>query len=975
MYLKLSAIFLIIAAAVMAQVDRASVTGTLLDPSGSVVLDAKVTIHYPDTGLERLALSNSSGAFLLTGLPVGHAVIEVEKTGFRTMRMETDLNVGETKTLRFALEIASIDIGVDVVAEADLPKTSAAVGATFNNTQMSQLPINGRNWASLMALTPGAIDTGAGNGASVRFFAQGGDDNNYRIDGVDATSVRNQSESKSRLMISEDAIAEFRVNSQLYTAETGGATGGQVEIASKTGTNHFHGSLFEYLRNSAVDSRSPFDGAKLPAFRMNQFGATAGGAIVKDKTFFFVSYEGLVQRQGKTLIAQVPSDAFRATAVAAVRPLFNLYPEGQKTIAGNPNVMTWTGVAESTQDEHVGLARVDHRFNDRLSGYVRFSENSTDIYAPNANMPYRTENLDAPTSGVVELLYLESPQTTNEVRLGADYAQPLHSIPSGAEATISIPSLSSIPGGNRRIANGITQSLVDQWSTLRGAHAVKAGVEIRRAQLIVHDFNLSDGTASFATLSDFANDKLSTLAGSGELPTKQMRKMGYFGYVQDEWKIRPNFTANIGLRYEFYNAFHEIKNRDIPFDVQSCGGYCPAGSDFAFPPTLNLAPRVSFAWAPEALRDRTAIRVGAGIFYGDAQLGDQYSPANNDAVRYTMTSGSMPGLAYPFGPFINSNTAVASAPRSMPRNHSNETSQQWGMSIQQALAHRVTFQIGYNGQQNYHVFSRTYVNVINPVTKTVQFPALSQDIDVRGEDGVASYHGLVSTLQVNQWKGLLVRVNYVHSHALNDGSAGGGSGNTPEDVACRSCEKGNSDYDARHVFTANFAYQIPLGKTRWYGGWQWSGTSTARTGLPLNVTVTRKAGDVPDGNVLSSQRPNLVLGVPLYLDYGATGMWLNPAAFSVPAAGTWGNLGRDVLRAPGLFQVDMAISKKFPVRERFAVEVGVEGFNMLNHPQLAAPSANISSTSNFGHITSPVNTSPVGAGAPRQLQFLARFAF
>jgi hypothetical protein len=145
--------------------------------------------------------------------------------------------------------------------------------------------------------------------------------------------------------------------------------------------------------------------------------------------------------------------------------------------------------------------------------------------------------------------------------------------------------------------------------------------------------------------------------------------------------------------------------------------------------------------------------------------------------------------------------------------------------------------------------------------------------------------------------------------------------------------------------------------------------------LPLNVTVTRKAGDVPDGNVLSSQRPNLVLGVPLYLDYGATGMWLNPAAFSVPAAGTWGNLGRDVLRAPGLFQVDMAISKKFPVRERFAVEVGVEGFNMLNHPQLAAPSANISSTSNFGHITSPVNTSPVGAGAPRQLQFLARFAF
>jgi hypothetical protein len=972
---RLALLFLLALAVCDAQVDRATVTGTLLDPSGSVVPDAKVSVRYPNTGLNRSALSNEAGVFLLPGLPLGHTVIEVEKPGFRKIRTETDLSVGQTKTLNFAFEVAAVDSSVEVVAEADLVKTSAATGATFNGTQVAQLPINGRNWASLMTLTPGAIDTGAGNGASVRFFAQGGDDNNFRIDGVDATSVRNQAESKSRLSISEDAIAEFRVNSQLYTAETGGATGGQVEIVSKSGTNTLHGSLFEYLRNSAVDSRSPFDGATLPAFRMNQFGASAGGAIVKDRTFLFLSYEGLVQRQGKTLIAQVPSDAFRAGAVAAVQPLMKLYPEGQTPIAGNPNVLTWTGVAQSKQDEHVGLARLDHRFTDKLSGYFRFSKNSTEIFAPNAALPYGTRNLDAPTSGVFDFLYLASPRTTNELRIGADYAQPLNSIPSGAEATISIPQLSSIPGGNRRIAIGITQSLVDQWTTLRGPHTVKAGIEIKRVQLIVHDFNLSDGTASFASLSDFQNDKLSTLAGSGELPTKQMRKVEFFGYVQDEWKIRPNLTANLGLRYEFFNAFHEILNRDIPFDVQSCGGYCPAGSDFAFPPTHNFAPRVSLAWSPRALHDRTVIRVGGGIFYGDAQLGDQYSPANNDAVRYTMTSLSMPGLAYPFDPFINPNTALASAPRSMPRNHRNETSQQWGLSIQQALTNKVTFQAGYNGQENFHVFSRTYVNIIDPRTGRVPFPALSQDIDVRGEDGVSSFHGMVSTLQVNQWKGWLVRFNYMFAHALNDGSAGGGSGNYPENVSCRSCEKGNSDYDARHVFSANFAYQVPFGKGHWYGGWQWSGVSTARSGLPLNVTVTRKATDVPDGNVLSPQRPNLVPGVPLYLDYGSTGKWLNVAAFSVPAVGTWGNLGRDVLRAPSLFQIDTALSKRFPIRERLAMELGVEAFNLFNHPQLAAPAANISSTSNFGRITAPINTSPVGAGTPRQLQFLARFSF
>jgi hypothetical protein len=959
-----------------AQVDRAAVTGTLHDASGALVTEAKVTVTFAATGLKRSTLSNGSGAFLIAGLPVGHVQVQAEKQGFRTIRAEIDLGVGETKTLDFAFEIATTGTTVEVVAEADLARISAAVGATFDNTQISQLPINGRNWGGLMTLTPGAIDTGAGNGASVRFFGQGGDDNNYRIDGVDATSVRNQAGSKSRLLISEDAIAEFRVNSQLYTAETGGATGGQVEIVSKAGTNQLHGSLFEYLRNSALDSRSPFDGASVPPFRMNQFGTTVGGPVFKDRTFFFLSYEGLVQRRGLTQIGFVPSDAFRAKAVPAVKPLIDLYPEGQTPVANNPNVMQWTGVGGSTQDEHVGLMRLDHRFSDKWSGYFRFNRNSTDIFAPNSALPYGTRNLDAPTSGTFDLLFLSSPRTTNELRLGANYAEPLHSIPSGAEASISINSLSTIPGGNRRIANGITQSIVDQWSTLRGAHALKAGVEIRRVQLIVHDFNLSDGTASFASLSDFQNDKLNTLAGSGELPTKQMRKIEYFGYVQDEWKIRPNFTANIGLRYEFFNAFHERFHRDIPFDVQSCGGYCPVGSDFAFPPTKNFAPRLSLAWSPAGLKGRMVIRAGVGIFYGDAQLGDQYSPANNDASRYTLSSATTPSLAYPFDPFINPNAAIAAAPRSMPRNHANETSQQWGLSVQQAISGRITLQAGYSGQQNYHVFSRTYVNVINPATGQKPFPNLDQ-IDVRGENGVASFHGLLATLQVNQWQGLLLRANYMFAHALNDGSAGGGSadGNGPQNVGCRSCDKGNSSYDARHVFTTNFAYQIPPGRHRWYGDWQWSGIATARTGLPLNVSVTRKATDVLDGNVLGTQRPDLVSGVPLYLDYGATGLWLNPAAFVVPAKGTWGNLGRNVLRAPGLFQIDTALSKRIPIRERVGFDLGVAAFNILNHPQLGAPGANISSTSNFGRILSTVNSSPIGAGTPREIQLMLRLTY
>lgn len=957
-----------------AQVDRATITGTFRDPSGAVVTGVNVTVTYAATGLRRTTVSNESGLYLITGLPVGSVTIAAEKAGFRPLRSETDMRIGETKTLNFPLEIATAETTVQVVAEAELVQNSAATGATFENSQISRLPVNGRNWANLMALVPGAVDTGNGN--SVRFFGRGGDDNNFRIDGVDATSIRNQTQSKSRLLISMDAISEFRVSATLYSAESGGAPGGQIEIASKGGDNQYHGSVFHYFRNSALDARSPFDGATLPPFRLNQFGGSIGGKIIRDRTFFFASYESLTQRRGVTQIGFVPSDAFRASASATIQPILAAYPKGQTPI--NANVSQYNGVGSSSQDEHVGLIRVDHRFNDKWSGYFRFSKNSTDIFAPSTTLPVGTANLDAPTSGLFDFMYVASPRTTNELRVGANYSQPLNSATTatGVNIAVAVPSLTTLPADTKRIAIGISQSLIDNWSTLRGAHTIKAGVEIRRLQLIIHDYaNAQAGTLTYASLPDFAANRLTTAEYSGELPTKQMRKIGAFGYIQDEWRIRPNLTANLGLRYEFYDVFRENHNRAIPFDIQTCGGYCPAGSDFAFPDLNNFAPRISLAWSPKMLKERTVIRVGGGYYYGDAQLGDAYSPANNDAVRATFSSATTPGLSYPIERFLTPGVAIATAPRSMPRNKRNQVSQQWGINIQHQITKGMTFQTGYNGQQNYHVFNRFYVNVIDPATGRRPIPSLDQ-IDVRGEDGVSSFHGLVNTFQVNKFKGLLLRANYMWSHAINDGSAGGGgSDGAAQNVACRACDKGNSSIDSRHVFTANFAYQIPFGRKSWYGGWEWSGISTARTGLPVNVTVTRRASDVLDGNTLSAQRPNLVPGVPLYLDYGATSRWINPAAFAVPAVGTWGNFGRNVLRAPGLFQIDTALSKKTRLAERSNLDFGVQLFNILNHPQLGNPAANISSTSNFGRITTPINNSPIGAGTPRQIQLFLRLAF
>ncbi|MBO0722838.1 MAG: TonB-dependent receptor, partial [Blastocatellia bacterium] len=753
--LALFVLLLITCPYVFPQVDRASVTGTLRDSAGAVVPGGEITVTYPDTGLKRTVSTNASGVFFITSLPVGHVAVEASKTGFRTVRLESDLNVGETKTLDLSLEISSVDISVQVVSSADLGRDSAAVGGTFENTQISKLPINGRAFGNLMALVPGAVDTG---GSTVRFVGHGPDDTNLRIDGVDATAIRNQTQ-KSRLQLSTDGIAEFRVSTAMYTAETGGAPSGQIEVVTKSGNNQFHGSLFEYLRNSALDARSPFDGPKLPAFRLNQFGGTFGGRIIKDKTFFFLSYEGLIQRQGRTQIGFVPSEAFKSQAVPAIQPLLNLYPTGQTPVANNPNVMQWTSVGSATQDEHVGLIRLDHHFSDRLSSYFRLSKNSTDSFTPNAALPVGTQNLDAPQSAVLDFLYLISPRTTNEVRIAANYAEPLNSISqSGVPIAVSVPNLSPLPADTRRIAFGITQSVVDQWSTLRGNHTLKAGVEFKRLQLIIHDYaNAQAGTITFASLADFQKARITTLEYSSELPTKQMRKPETFAYAQDEWKIRPNFTANLGLRYEYYSVFREIHDRDIPFDIATCGGYCPAGSAFAFPDRNNFAPRVSFAWAPKALHDRTVIRFGGGVYYGDAQLGDAYSPANNDAVRFTLSIATTPGLSYPIDSYIATSPATATAPRSMPRNKRNEVSQQWSFAIQHALTDHINFQVGYLGQQNYHVFNRNYVNVLDPVTRIRPLPTIDQ-VDVRGEDGVSNYHGLISTLQVNSLKGLLLRV-------------------------------------------------------------------------------------------------------------------------------------------------------------------------------------------------------------------------
>jgi hypothetical protein len=415
---------LFMSAVCFGQADRAAVTGTISDASHSVLPKANVSVAYPETGLRREMQSSSSGVFHIGGLPIGECYLEVSAAGFRPVKTKPFvLSVGETRTLDVTLEIAAAAaVEVQDVADA-LMHSEASIQSVISSQQLNELPVNGRNWQSLMALAPGAVDGASGSNSSVHFFATSSDDVNYRVDGVDATSIRNQSmRLNSRLLMSEDAIAEFRVNSALFTAESGGSGGGQVEVVSKSGSNSLHGSAFEYARDVRFDARSPFDPKTLPPFRLNQFGGSVGGPVLKNRTFFFLSYEGLRQDKDQAVIGFVPTQAFRDRALKtspAIKPLLDAFPAPAGRI-NDQDIGEWRGIVPQTQNEDVGTLRVDHRFSDRWSSYFRFTRNHAFTSLPVA-LDTNNESDNAPVNGVLQLLYVISPRSVNELRLGGNW--------------------------------------------------------------------------------------------------------------------------------------------------------------------------------------------------------------------------------------------------------------------------------------------------------------------------------------------------------------------------------------------------------------------------------------------------------------------------------------------------------------------------------------------------------------------------
>ena len=1005
----------------LGQVDRSSLSGTVTDPSGRVLPETHIAAVDNATALRREAVSGPTGNYSIPDLPVGVYTVTFEHPGFAKREfLDVEQVIARTRTLDATLQVSGGQERVEVSrATALMDHSTSAVTGLIERTQADELPLNGRDWSALTAFVPGAIDTGGSNQRTIRFAGRGLDDSNFTYDGVDATNIVNQTQRQwVRLAIPLDAIQEFRVDTLMATAEEGATGGAQLDVTSPSGTNRFHGRLFEYLRNDFFDAPVPAwasNGEAEQPLRLNQFGGAVGGPIVRSKTFFFLASEAYRQNWGYPVSGDVPSPSLIA-GVPTTSPVYSIlhgYPTaGPKAFLtpwtpasdpGDPHYMDYdllTCACTQVVNESSAMIRLDQHFTEKTTAFLRFNyDRSADTQPLSASATDLQQKVSAPVNGALELLHVFSPRFVNEAKAGFNRSTDNQYNFSDSGITYQV-AVATGPGPGFVTENydytsiyvGNSFSAIDNIVWARDRHTLKAGFEFRRIQL--NQEYGQHGKLTFSTIEALANNVVKKASLTGALPVNDLRKNDYFLYAQDEFKWRPNLVLNLGLRYTIFDLFDEAHGKANPFDFATCGaqGFCGVGASFGQQNYGDVDPRVAFAWTPRK-GGQTVFRGGFGIYHEDGQLDDQNLPAKNEVPSYAATGSSGTPLSYPvaFG-------AGAISPNAEQRNRRDTYVEQWSFAAQRELPAGFVGTVSYLGSHGVHLLETNVVNLIDPVTGVVQYPAFAPAIGWRGSVGMSSYHGLSVAMRRSFSRGLLVTANYMWSHEIDNGSNGSGDGDeiSPQNPLCLPCETASGAWDARHVVNGNAVWQLPFGAGKPLlnqrglanavaGGWELTTAALARTGFPVNVLMPSSytAADGASG----TERPDRVPGVSLTPPGGRTVTeWIDPAAFAVPA-GEFGTAPRNLLAGPGTWQIDMGADKSFSLSERGRLEFRAEAYNIFNHPQLGQPQATCSfSTSSpgclsgFGAITTTVNLNvspitPVGSGTPREMQFALRFEF
>ena len=969
-------VVLIGATTAYAQIDRAVLEGTVTDASGAVVAGAGVKILPVDTNISEEQRTNSNGYYRFPGLAVGRYTVTVTDAGFKTKVIEgVILQVGQTRTLDAALAVGAPAERVEVKASAAPADRSSAEAATvIRADQIANLPNNGRDWSSFTLLAPFAQDDGGGDQRTIRFAGRARDDNNFQIDGVDAGGIQEQAQkSQTRLQISQDAIEEYRVNSALYDAEYGTQAGGQIDAETKHGGNEFHGSLFGYLRNSVFDSRNfnDFDvngNPAIPPFRFGQYGMSLGGPVVKNKLFFFLNYEGLRQYGATTNQVLVPNPLTQQATLATSPQMcsilqafpwrastgsigvcnpIHVYPDAaftDQTSNGLPDSDQLTAPAPTTVHEDTWLVRMDYKLNESTMLYGSAHRDISLVSGTNGSgsVPYDLlQTINHPAGYYVALQHTFSPRLLNVVKAYVNRAPFLNPQTPPLPYSVATNNWATLNNNQTDHEVGTTFGVVDNLTLVRGRNTFKTGMEIRRVRLnqgvtAGNTLSFQDNSSTLDT--GFVNADLYGISYTSTWCCHKLRRTFYMPYFQDEWKVRPNLTLNLGLRWEYYGVAHEADNRTTVFDVNEFHGVCigSGSTNGPFPTPINTPPcprnpalynanyknfdpRVSFAWAPGIFHGKTVIRSGFGIYHGAAQNDDLNAGLESDRLTafatFDPSSNGTPLLpAYQqTNPDLSSlPTGTQQQPRALQRHGRRDLyAETWGLTIDRELPSNFLASAQYLGSRGVRLFSRGGVNFCTTQPQGTDASGniictrpLDQfypggdpygSVDYKSDIGASTYNALLLSLERRLSNGLSFQGRYTWSHSINDGSVGGGESNGPENVNCLRCDKGPSVFDVRNNVTVNAVYELPFGPGKAFvnntgvlgrivGGWQLSSIGIWHTGHPLTITMNISPDQLPDGNDQTTQRPDLVPGVPIFLPGGVQGHTfpINPAAFAPP---------------------------------------------------------------------------------------------
>jgi hypothetical protein len=1025
---------------VWAQSTTGSIRGRVTDPANAVVPDAKVTVISESTGISSGTTTNSSGEYQLANLNPDRYRIEIEKPGFKKLiSQDVVLHVQDALKIDFAMTLGPLSETVVVEGGAPLINTeSPTVSTVIDRRFVESLPLNGRSFQTLFVLTPGVVLTAVAQNNQGQFSVNGQrpDANYFTVDGVSANfgvtgfTTLTQAASGSlpalsasggtNSLVSVDATQEFRIQTSSFAPEFGRTPGGQVSIATRSGTNAFHATLFEYFRNSALDARDWFvnaAGLPKPQEWQNDFGGVLGGPIRKDRTFFFWSYEGLRLRQPSSLQTAVPDNASRLAAPAGIRPFLNAFPIANGPVVGTGLAQFNASFSNPSKLDAYSI-RLDHIVNSKLSlfGRYNYSPSRLEQRGPffSSGRVLSTTNLMSTsihtfTAGLTQLM---SPAVSNEARMNYSNARVIinytmddfgGAVPLPDSSLFPAPFTSSdslfllIISGAGEYAQGKQGlneqrqvNLLDNLSIVHKSHQFKFGVDYRwlapfTSPFIYRPFyffsgvnanpgGALSGTVSFAQPTSYQGSSL--LAHNFSL------------YGQDHWKITPQLTLTYGLRWDVNPPLKGKDAASEPFTVLGFNNpmsmtLAPRGTDLYKTTYGNLAPRLGIAYQFRGLRGWDAVlRAGFGVFYdlGQGSLGSvaSFFPYLNSRdlsnVPFPLSAQDASSPRFTLSPPINT-IFVADPHLRLPRTY------QWNLALEHSLGKNQSISLNYVS-----AIGRDLLRVTQFSNPNANF----QSVAVTDNSATSDYQALQVKLNRRFSRGLQALASYTFSHSIDIASSDAANNfNTAQTIASPNIDRGNSDFDIRHSFTAGASYELPRlfsGSVARavIGGWSLESFVVARSALPVNIAGATSFS----GGILLAPRPNVIPGVPLEI-YGSQfpgGKIFNRAAFSSPPAGSQGNFGRNVLRGFGAWQTDLGLQRQFQMSEKLELRFRAEFFNIFNHPNFGSP-INLLTNALFGRSTQSLANFLGSGGAnggmnplyqiggPRSVQFAVKVQF